>query len=78
VLKRMFGPKSDEVAGSWRRPHTEELHNLYSLPSTIRTIKSRRVRGAGHVARMGELRIVYKILVGNPEGERALGRPRRR
>jgi hypothetical protein len=74
----MFGPKRDEVAGGWRKLHNEELHNLYSSPSIIRIIKSRRMRWAGNVARMGEKRNAYSLLVGNPEGKRPLGRPRRR
>jgi hypothetical protein len=78
VLRRIFGPKSDEVTGEWRKMHNEELHNLYSSPDIIRQVKSRRMRRAGHVARMGEERKVYKVLVGNPEGKRPLGRPRRR
>jgi hypothetical protein len=78
VLRRTFGPKRDEVTGGWRKLHNEELHNLYSSPSIISTIKSRRVRWTGHVARMGEKRNVYRILVGKPEGKRPLGRPRRR
>jgi hypothetical protein len=68
----------DEVTGGWRKLHNEELHNLYSSPSIIRIIKSRRMRWTGHVARMGEKRNVYRILVGKPEGKRQLGRPRRR
>jgi hypothetical protein len=75
---RIFGPKSDGVTGGWRKLHSEELHNLYSSPSIIRIIKSRRMRWAGHVARMGEKRNVYRLLVGKPEGKRPLGRPRRR
>jgi hypothetical protein len=78
VLRRMFGPRRDEVTGDWRKLHNEELHNLYSSPNIIRMIKSRRIRWAGHVARMGETRNVYRILVGKPEGKRPLGRPRRR
>jgi hypothetical protein len=77
VLRRIFGPKRDEVMGGWRKLHTEELHNLCSSPSTIRIIKSRRMRWAGHVARMVEKRNVYSLLVGKPEGKRPLGRPRR-
>jgi hypothetical protein len=65
VLRRIFGPKGDEVTGGWRKLHNEELHNLYSSPSIIRMIKSRRVRWAGHVARMGEKRNACRILVGN-------------
>jgi hypothetical protein len=75
---RIFGPKRDEVTGGWRKLHNEELHKLYSSPSIIRMIKSRRMRWAGHVARMGEKNNAYRILVGNPEGKRPLGRPRRR
>jgi hypothetical protein len=78
VLRRLFGPKRDKMTGVWRKLHNEELHNLYSSPSIIRMIKSRRMRYAGHVARMGEKRNAYRILVGNPEGKRPLGRPRRR
>jgi hypothetical protein len=74
----MFGPKRDEVTGGWRKLHNEELRDLYSSPSIIRIIKSRRMRWAGHVARMGEKRNVYRLLVGKPEGKRPLGRPRRR
>jgi hypothetical protein len=66
------------VTGDWRKLHNEELHNLYSAPNIIRMIKSRRMRWAGHVARMGETRNAYRILVGKPEGKRPLGRPRRR
>jgi hypothetical protein len=64
------------VIGDWRKLHNEELHNLYSSPSIIRVIKSRRVRWVGHVARMGEKRYAYRILVGKPEGKIPLGRPR--
>jgi hypothetical protein len=78
VLRRIFGPKRDEVTGGWRKLHNEELHGLYSSPSTVRVIKARRMRWAGHVARMGEMRGAYNILVGRPEGRRPLGRPRRR
>jgi hypothetical protein len=78
VLRRIFGPKRDEVTGEWRKLHNEELHNLYSSPDVIKQVKSRRMRWAGHVARMGEDRKVYKVLVGKPEGRRPLGRPRRR
>jgi hypothetical protein len=66
------------VIGGWRKLHNEELHNLYCSPSIIRIIKSRRIRWAGHVARIGEKRNAYRILVGKPEGKRTLGRPRRR
>jgi hypothetical protein len=75
VLRRIFGPKRDEVTGEWRKLHSEELHNLYSSPDIIRQIKSRQMRWAGHVARMGEERKLYKVLVGKPEGKRPLGRP---
>jgi hypothetical protein len=78
VLRRISGPKRDEVTGEWRKLHNEELHNLYSSPDIIRQIKSRRMRWAGHVARMGEERKLYKVLVGKPEGKRSLGTPRRR
>jgi hypothetical protein len=71
-------PKRDEVIGGWRKLHNEELHNLYCSPSIIRIIKSRRMRWAGHVARMGEKRNACRILVGNPERKRTLGRPRRK
>jgi hypothetical protein len=78
VLRRIFGPKRDEVTGGWRKLHNEELHSLYSSSSIIRMIKSRRMRWAVHVARMGEKRNAYRILVGKPDGKRLLGRPRRR
>jgi hypothetical protein len=78
VLRRIFGPKGDEVIGEWRRLHNKELYTLYSSPNTIQVIKSRRLRWAGHVARMGERRGAYRTLVGKPEGRRPLGRPRRR
>jgi hypothetical protein len=78
VLRRMFGPKRDEVTGEWRKLNNEELHNLYSSQNIVRQIKSNRMRWAGHVARMGEERKVYKVLVGKPKGKRPLGRPRRR
>jgi hypothetical protein len=74
----MFKPKKETVTGGWRKLHTEELHNLYSSPNIIRMIKSRRMRLAGRVARMGETRNGYRLLVGKPEGKRPLGRPRRR
>ena len=74
----MFGPKRDEVTGEWRKLHNEELRYLYSLPNIVRVAKSRRMRWAGHVARMGEGRGVHRFLVGKPEGKRPLGRPRRR
>jgi hypothetical protein len=78
VLRIIFGPKMDGVKGGWRKLHNEEQHNLYSSPSIIRIIKSRRMRWAGYVARMGKKRNVYRLLVGKPEGKRPLGRPRRR
>jgi hypothetical protein len=75
VLRKMFGPKREED-GSWRKLHNDELHNLYSPPNIVRMIKSRRMRWAGHVARMGEGRGVYRVLVGRPESKRPPGRPR--
>jgi len=78
VLRRIFGPRSNEVTGEWRRLHNEELNDLYSSPNIVRVIKSRRMRWAGHVARMGEEKGVYRVFVGKPEGRRPLGRPRRR
>jgi hypothetical protein len=67
VLRIIFGPKRDEMMGEWRKLHNEELHNFYSSPDIIRQVKARRMRWAGHVARMGEERKVYKVLVGKPE-----------
>jgi hypothetical protein len=78
VLRGIFGPKRDEVTGEWTKLHNGELHNLYSSPDIIRQIKSRRMRWARHVARMGEGRKVYRVLAGKPEGKRPLERPRRR
>jgi hypothetical protein len=78
VLRKIFGPKRDEVTGGWRKLLNEELHNLYCSPSVIRIIKSRRMRWAGHVVRMGEMRNEYRIFLGKPKGKRPLGRPRRR
>jgi hypothetical protein len=78
VLRGIFGPKRDEVMGELRKLHNEELRDLYSSPSIIRIIRSRRMRWAGHVARMGENRNAYRLLVGKPEGKRPLGRPGRR
>jgi len=75
VLRRIFGPKRDEVTGEWRKLHNEELNDLYWSRNSVRVIKSRRMGWAGHVARMGEKRGVYRVLVGNPEGKRPLGRP---
>ena len=77
VLRRIFGPRRDEVTVEWRRLHKEELNDLYSSPNIVRVIKSRIMRWAGLVARMGEERGVYRVLVGKPEGKRPLGRPRR-
>jgi hypothetical protein len=78
VLRRVFWPKRDEVTGECRKLHNEELNDLYSLPNIVQVVKSRRMRGAGHLARMGEDRGVHRVLVGKPEGKRPLGRPRRR
>ena len=78
MLRRVFGPKRDEVTGEWRKLHNEELSDLYSLPNIVRVVKSRRMRWAGQVARMGEGRGVYRGMLGKPEGKRPLGRPRRR
>ena len=76
VLRIIFGPRRDELTGEWRRLHNEELNDLYSSPNIVWVIKSRRMRWTGHVARMGEERGVYRVLVGKPEGKRTLGRPR--
>ena len=78
VLRRIFGLRWDKVMGEWRRLHNEELNDLYCSPNIVRVIKSRRMRWAGHVARMGEDRGMYRVLVEKPEGRRPLGRPRRR
>jgi hypothetical protein len=78
LLMRIFGPRREEVTGEWRRLHNEELNDLYSSPSIVWVIKSRRMRWAGHVACMGEERGVYRVFVGKPKGKRPLGRPRRR
>ena len=78
VLRRIFGPRRDEVTGDWRRLHNEELNDLYCSPNIVRVIKLRRMTWAGHVAHMGEERRVYRVLVGKPEGRRPLGRPRHR
>jgi len=75
VLRRIFGPKRDEVTGEWRKLRNEKLYGLYFSPNTFRVIKSRRVRWAGHVAHMGERRGVYRVLAGKPEAKRPLGRP---
>ena len=76
VLRKIFGPRRDEVTGEWRKLHNEKLNDLYSSPSIVRVIKSRRMRWAGHVARMRERRDVYTVLVGKPEGTRPVGIPR--
>jgi hypothetical protein len=73
----MFGLKRDEVTGEWRKLHNKELNNLYSLPSIVRVVKSRRMRWTGRVERMGEERVVHSVLLGKPEGKRPLWRPRR-
>jgi hypothetical protein len=78
VLRGIFGQKKNGVTGGWRKLHNEEFRDLYPSPSIIRIIKSRRMRWAGHVARMGEKRNAYRLLVGKPEGKGPLGRPRRR
>ena len=78
MLRRIFGPRRDEVTGEWRRLRNEELNYLYSSPNIVRVIKSRRMRWAGQVARMGEERRAYRVLVGKSEGKKPLGRPRRR
>jgi hypothetical protein len=78
MLRRIFGPRRDEVTGEWSRLHNEELNDLYCSHNIVRVIKWRRMRWAGHVARMGEERDVYRVLRGKPEGRRPLGRPRRR
>ena len=78
VLKSIFGPKKDEVTMEWRKLHNEELNDLYSLPSIFRVIKSRRMRWAGHLARMGDRGGVYRVLVRKSGGKILLGRPTRR
>jgi hypothetical protein len=78
MLRRVFGPKRDEVIRKWRKLHNKELNDLYSLPNIVRVVKSRRMRWTGHVARMGEDRGVHRALVGKPDGKRPLGRPRHR
>jgi hypothetical protein len=78
VLRGVFGPKRDELTGEWRKLHNEELNDLYSLPNIVWVVKSRRMRWAGHVARMGEDREAHRVLVGKPEGKKPLGRPRYR
>jgi hypothetical protein len=76
VLRKIFGPKGDEVTREWRKLHNEELNDLYSLPNIVWVVKSRQMRWAGHVACMGEERGVHRVLVGKPEGKRPFGRPR--
>ena len=78
LMRRIFGPKRDKVTEEWRKLHNEELRDLYSLPNIVRVVKSRRMRWAGHVARMEEGRGVHRVLVEKPGGNRPLGRPRRR
>jgi len=78
ALRRTFGPKRDEVTGEWRKLHNEGLNDVYSSPNIVRVIKSGRMRSAGHIARMGERKGVYTVLVGKCEGKRPLGKPRRR
>jgi len=78
VLRRVFGPKQDEVTGEWRKLNKDELRDLYSLPNIAKVVKSRRMRWVGHMARMGDGRGVHRVVVGKPEGKRPLGRPRRR
>jgi hypothetical protein len=78
MLRRIFGPQRDEVTGEWRKLQNEELHDLYSSSSITRMIMSMRMKWVGNVARIGEKRNAYKLLVGKPEGKRPLGRPRRR
>jgi hypothetical protein len=78
VFRRVFGPKRVEVTGEWRKLHNEELNDLYTLPNIVRVVKSRRLRWAGHVARMGKDKGVHRVLMGKPELKRPLGRPRRR
>jgi len=75
VLRRVFGPKRDEVTGEWRKLHNEDFKDLYFLPNIVRVVKTRRMRWAGHVARMGVGRVVHRVLVGKPEGKSPLGRP---
>jgi hypothetical protein len=78
VMRRIFGPMRDEVTGEWSKLHNEELNDLCASPNIVRVIKSRRMRWAGHVVRLGKRRGLYWVLVGKPEGKNPLGRPRRR
>jgi len=78
VLRRIFGPRSDEVTGEWRKLYNKELNDLYSSPNIVRVVKSRRMRWAGHVVHIGEMKNLYRFLLGKPEGRRPLGRPRHR
>jgi hypothetical protein len=78
ALRRIFGPKRDEVTGEWRKQHNKDLNVLYSSPNIVRVIKSSRMRWAGHVAHMGEDRVVYRVLVWKPVRKRLLGRPKHR
>jgi hypothetical protein len=78
AYRRIFGPKRDEVTWEWRKLHNEELNDMHCSPNIVRVLKSRRMRWAGHVARMGKGRGVYRVLVGKPEGKRPVGRSRRR
>jgi hypothetical protein len=73
VLRKVFGPKRDEVTGEWRKLHKEELNDLHSSPNIVRVVKSRQMRWGGHVAPMGEDRGVHRVLVGKPEEKRSLG-----
>ena len=72
-LRRVIGPKTDEVIGEWRKLHNEKLNDLYTLPNIVRVVKSRRMIWAGHVARMGEDRVVHRVLMGKPERKEAIG-----
>jgi hypothetical protein len=78
LLRKVFGPKRDEVRGEWRILHNEELYDLCSLPNTFWVIQSRIMQWLGHVAHMGDRRDAYSILVGRPNGKRTLGKPRHR
>jgi hypothetical protein len=78
MLREILGPTEDEVTGEWRKLHNEELKDMYCSPNVILVVKSRRMRWAGHVARIGERIGVYRVLAVKPEGKRPLGRPRRR